>query len=398
MARARVAVALAAVVLSGGCTAVTQQGPGGVSPKGVEKASPPRTTPPPVLGLRTTPADGAKNVEPAKPIQVAATRGHLTSVKLTNPAGYKVKGKMDPAKASWSSAEPLGYSKTYTLTATGVGDDGRKRTQKSTFTTVSPTSQADLEIAVGDGQKAGVGMPISIQFSAPIADKKAVEKMIKIRTSKPTTGAFHWFSDTWAVWRPKKYWTPGTRVSVKADVYAKNMGKGVYGASDQSKHFSIGPKVTMVADGKKETMVVRKNGKKVRTIPISMGKPGHETPKGTYTVMSEAHNYTMDSSTYGVPSDAPGGYRTKIDFAARMSSSGIFYHSAPWSVGQQGYVNVSHGCINMSTGNAAWLMDNESNPGDIIEVRNSGGPELEATDGWGFWQLPWKKWVSGGVS
>lgn len=398
MARARVAVALAAVVLSAGCTAVSQSGPGGVSPKGNEQASPPKTTPPPVLGLRTTPADGAKDVEPGKPIQVNATRGHLTSVKLTNPAGYKVKGKMDPAKASWTSAEPLGYSKTYTLTATGVGDDGRKTTQKSKFTTVTPKATADLAIAVGDGQKVGVGMPVSVQFSAPIADKKAVEKMIQVRSSNNTVGAWHWFSDTQAVWRPKSYWKPGTKVTVDAKTYAKDMGKGVYGGDDQTKHFSVGPKVTMVADGKKETMVVRKNGKKVRTIPISMGEPAHPTPHGTYTVMSEAHNYTMDSSTYGVPSDAPGGYRTKIDFAARMSSSGIFYHSAPWSVGQQGYTNVSHGCINMSEGNAEWLMDHESQPGDIVKVTNSGGPALEATDGWGFWQLSWKKWVNGGVS
>jgi lipoprotein-anchoring transpeptidase ErfK/SrfK len=53
-----------------------------------------------------------------------------------------------------------------------------------------------------------------------------------------------------------------------------------------------------------------------------MGKPGHETPYGTYVVMSEHAPYTMDSGTYGVPADSPGGYRTTVDIANRLSNSG----------------------------------------------------------------------------
>ncbi len=41
----------------------------------------------------------------------------------------------------------------------------------------------------------------------------------------------------------------------------------------------------------------------------------------------------MDSSTYGVAADSPQGYRTPVDWATRMSYSGIFFHSAPWSLG-----------------------------------------------------------------
>ena len=38
----------------------------------------------------------------------------------------------------------------------------------------------------------------------------------------------------------------------------------------------------------------------------------------------------------------------------RLTWGGEFIHAAPWSVGQ-GNTNVSHGCVNMSDGNAAWL-------------------------------------------
>src|ERR1700741_3064593 len=101
--------------------------------------------------------------------------------------------------------------------------------------------------------------------------------------------------------------------------------------------------------------------------------------------MSNHPNYTMDSSTYGVPADAPEGYRTTVEVASRVSNSGIFYHSAPWSIGDQGQRNVSHGCINMSTENAAWLQS-ISNKGDVFVVRRSGGAKLESWDGLGDWQ------------
>jgi lipoprotein-anchoring transpeptidase ErfK/SrfK len=126
-----------------------------------------------------------------------------------------------------------------------------------------------------------------------------------------------------------------------------------------------------------------------------MGKPHHETPYGTYVVMSEHTDYTMDSGTYGLPADAPGGYRTEVAVATRLSGSGIFYHSAPWSVRDQGRANVSHGCINMSTENARWLQE-VSKKGDVYIVQNSGGPALEHWDGLGDWQIPWDQWRTGG--
>src|SRR5699024_12219186 len=40
-----------------------------------------------------------------------------------------------------------------------------------------------------------------------------------------------------------------------------------------------------------------------------------------------------------------GGYKVTVDYATRLSATGIFFHSAPWSVVDQGVRNVSHGCI-----------------------------------------------------
>ncbi len=70
-------------------------------------------------------------------------------------------------------------------------------------------------------------------------------------------------------------------------------------------------------------------------------------------------------------------------------------HAAPWSVGQQGSSNVSHGCINLSTARAQWFYD-FSQPGDVVEVVNSAGPLLSRADGDIYdWSIPWDQWVAG---
>ena len=91
-------------------------------------------------------------------------------------------------------------------------------------------------------------------------------------------------------------------------------------------------------------------------MPISMGKNSTPTPNGIYTIGDRYQQLIMDSSTYGVPSNSPEGYRLEVDWATQMSYSGIYVHSAPWSVGSQGSDNVSHGCLNVSPENAAVVL------------------------------------------
>lgn len=64
-------------------------------------------------------------------------------------------------------------------------------------------------------------------------------------------------------------------------------------------------------------------------------------------------------------------------------------HAAPWSVGEQGFTNVSHGCVNLSPPDATWYYDH-SVPGDPITITHS---PLAGTweDGWTEWFLTWNK-------
>jgi lipoprotein-anchoring transpeptidase ErfK/SrfK len=353
---------------------------------------------PPVkpVALALLPADKAADVAPGELVTVTAADGKLTEVVVTNQDGGPVAGQLAPDGSTWRSTEVLGYGKSYTTKATGQGRDGKTTTTTSSFTTAKPRRQASLSMNPLDGQTVGVGQPLAFYFDTAV-DRAAVQKAIKITTTPATDGAFYWFSDKEVHWRPRDYWKAGTKITVNAAVYGKDLGNGIYGKEDRNAAITIGDSVIALADGESHQMTVSINGAVARTIPISMGKRGHETPFGTYVLMSENTNYIMDSSTYGVPVDSPAGYRTKIAYASRMSNSGVFYHSAPWSVRQQGNSNVSHGCLNMSTENAAW-MQSIAQKGDIVIVQNSGGPKLEVWDGLGDWQIPWTQWQIGAQS
>jgi lipoprotein-anchoring transpeptidase ErfK/SrfK len=392
---AALAAMVAAVLGLAGCTSAPEPPPSGEQLGGVTTSTT-ATQPPEPFSLKLTPADKAEDVEPGAPVTVAVGGGLLTEVVLTNEAGKVVKGSMASDGRTWTSAEPLGYGKTYTTKATGQDAEGKATTSTSTFTTARPARTSALSMNPLDGQEVGVGQPLAFYFSTAIRDKAAAEKAIRITSEPETAGAYYWFDDSTVMWRPQEYWKPGTKVTIDARVYGKHFGNGTYGAEDRKAVITIGDAVVMKADGKSHTMTVSINGKVARTIPISMGKPGYETPVGTYVVMSEHTDYVMDSSTYGVPTDAAEGYRTHVEVATRMSNSGIFYHSAPWSVGDQGKRNVSHGCINVSTENARWLQK-ISAKGDVITVSGSGGPKLEVWDGLGVWQVPWETWKKGGA-
>ncbi|NIH87519.1 L,D-transpeptidase [Amycolatopsis granulosa] len=379
---------LAAVLLAG-CTAGPAQGGSGGhdAPAGQADVARP-------VSLAVVPPAGAVDVAPGEPVSVKTTDGKLTEVTLRNPEGVAVPGVLSPDGRSWEFAEGLGYGKQYALTVVAVGADGKPVTSTSAFTTVAkPRRTISVSLNAQEGETVGVGMPLIFTFTSQVADRAAAERALRVVTEPVTEGAFRWTGDSTVIWRPKDYWRPGTKISVDAAIYGKPLGGGAYGLEDRSAHVTVGDKVVVVADGASHRATVSVNDAEVRTLPISMGKPGHTTPSGTYTVMSEHEGYTMDSGTYGVPADTPGGYRTFVKYAVRLSNSGIFYHSAPWSVGSQGRRNVSHGCINLSNDNAKWLMD-LSKKGDVFTVVNSGGPQLEPTDGWSVWQLSWPAWTT----
>jgi len=351
--------------------------------------APPAT---PAVQWHTSFDAAATDVAPTDRIAVRVTEGKLSKVTMTNDAGQPIKGSRLRGNTAWAAHPILGYGRKYTIVAEGLDADRNPTTKKFTFTTRTPANLTYPTAFPLNGDTVGVGQPVAIYFDEPITDKAAAEKRITVTPVPKVAGSFHWIDDQEVRWRPKNYWVPGTRVKVEVKIFGYDLGGGLYGQEDKIFSFKIGRSKIAYVDDRTKMMVVEFNGKKVKEIPVSMGSDKYPTYNGVHIVAEKYRKKIMDSSTWGLV--GTGAYRTEVGWASRISSSGEFVHSAPWSVWAQGSENVSHGCLNVSEENAKWFYNNFG-PGDVVDIRNTVGPELKIWDGFGDWQLGWTAYLKG---
>lgn len=337
--------------------------------------------------------NGDVGISPVVPMKFGVEDGRFTNVALLTPEGTPVDGAMAPDNTSWSNTESLGYDRTYQLVVEAIGLGGATKTSLS-FTTTAPDNKTKPYLVPGEGEVVGVAQPVAIQFDEPIPDRKAAQDSIEIKTDPGVEGAFYWVNNREVRWRPEHFWKPGTKVDVDVEVYGKDLGNGLYGQDDIHSSFTIGDAVVFTADDATKQVVVERNGEVIRTMPTSMGKDDTPTDNGVYIVGDKHREIIMDSSTFGVAVDSSNGYRTPVEYATRISYSGIFFHAAPWSVGQQGSTNASHGCLNLSDANARWVFETAKR-GDPTIIRNTVGGTLSGVDGLGDWNIPWEQWKAG---
>ena len=204
-----------------------------------------------------------------------------------------------------------------------------------------------------NGAVVGVAHPVVVTFTAPVIDRVAAERTIHVTSPSDMPGHFEWVENNVVQWVPNHFWPAHSHVSV--GVQALTTG------------FETGDALLGVASLSEHTFTVSRNGEVLRTMPASMGKPSRPTPIGNFTVLEKDRTVVMDSRTIGIPLSSPEGYKITASYAERITNSGVYVHSAPWSVDSQGHANVSHGCINLSPDNAAWYF-NQVSVGDPVQV------------------------------
>jgi lipoprotein-anchoring transpeptidase ErfK/SrfK len=356
-----------------------------------------------------TPGPNARNVDPVAQVAVKADAGTLVDVRMVNDVGKTIEGVMTPDNTVWKPTVPLGYGRTYTLTVTSRGSNGVSSTQVSSFSTLQPSNQTKVsftttsEAPFREGGTYGVGTVVVAHFDEQIADRAAAERQLVVTTNPPVQGSWFWVDDQNAHWRPEHYYAPGTTVTAEAKIYGISLGNGLFGQEDSRVSFRIGDAHISIADDATKMVSVFDNGALVRTMPTSMGMGGTETiggqtlsfwtPPGIYTVLDKGNPVVMDSSTFGLPKNSRLGYRETINYATRISTDGIYLHQLDATVWAQGHTDTSHGCLNLNGDNAKWFYD-FSVPGDVVEVRNSGGPPLKLAQN-GDWTLTWDQWRQG---
>ncbi|CQD14830.1 erfK/YbiS/YcfS/YnhG family protein [Mycobacterium lentiflavum] len=359
--------------------------------------------------ISITPGVNARDVDPVSLVQVKAKNGTLAEVRMVNEAGKSIEGVMTPDNTVWKPTTPLGYGRTYTLNVSSRGPSGVVANHVSSFSTLQPSNQtkvsftATSETALRDGGTYGVGTVIVAHFDEKIADRAAAERRLTVTTNPAVQGSWFWVDAQHAHWRPEHYYAPGTTVTAEAKIYGIALGDGLFGQEDSRVSFRIGDAHVSIADDATKMVSVFSNGALVRTMPTSMGMGGIETvgaqkislwtPSGVYTVLDKGNPVVMDSSTFGLPKNSRLGYRETINYATRISIDGIYLHQLDATVWAQGHTDTSHGCLNLNGDNAKWFYD-FSVPGDVVEIRNSGGPPLRLAQN-GDWTLSWDQWRGG---
>jgi lipoprotein-anchoring transpeptidase ErfK/SrfK len=354
----------------------------------------PAPDPVPAAVISIDPPLDSVDVAPVTPLHVNVGHGTLTGVTVTADDGSVVPGAVDAGGVTWTASTELAYATTYTVTATAADGRGTPVRTAGTIATVAPrTLTMPTVFPTADSGTVGVGQPISVTFDEDVTDRAAVERQLRVTTTPPVAGSWSWLSDRTVHYRPETYWPAHTHVAVDVDVYGVDVGDGIRGQASKHVEFDIGPKRIAQVDATEHVLRLYVDDQLVKEMPTSLGKSSSPTPTGTYVVMQQSRNYTMRSASFGVPLDAPGGYETPVEYASRLSNSGIFVHAAPWSVRDQGHRNVSHGCLNVSTANAGWFYENFGR-GDVVEVTHAG-PTLEVWDGFGDWNSSWADWQAG---
>ena len=345
------------------------------------------------LTIRTNVARDEVRID--REVRLTATGGKLRSVRVTSAVG-PLPGKLSQDESTWVSTGRLEPGVGYRIHSTGVRSDGEKVVRDHRFQTEDLTldQQTYPSVAPLADETVGVGMPVIVTFDIPVTDKASIERHMSVSATPRQPGAWHWISDQEVHWRPKTYWRAGSSVAVDVDINSVPAGGGIYGQESRHVEFDVGDSVVSRVNVDTYSMRVFVNGSLARTIPVSAGKPGWETRSGTKVIIEKLRKKRMNAATIGVDRDDPEYYNlSNVEYAMRVTYSGEFLHAAPWSVGSQGSANVSHGCVGMSTANAAWLY-NITKRGDVVEVTGSNR-DMTLTNGYGDWNLDFADWSAG---
>jgi hypothetical protein len=190
--------------------------------------------------LKITPGNGARAPWPGTRVTVRAVNGRLRGVRVQT-VGEPVGGRLGGNGTIWRSQQLPRAASQFTVTATVAGPYGRFATVVSSFRTGLPRRSFAATILRRYRQRNGISTPIVVTFSRPITRKAAVQRAIRMRTSRRVTGSWHWAGKTALYFQPRRFWPPRTRVTLDARLNGVAGAPGVYGTRDLRQTFEIRP-------------------------------------------------------------------------------------------------------------------------------------------------------------
>ncbi|MFD8818081.1 Ig-like domain-containing protein [Streptomyces sp. NPDC059627] len=332
---------------------------------------------------------------------VQVSDGKLTDVKMTVAgSGQAVDGALSADGGTWKPKEQLERGTKYEISATAKDSKGLTAAANSIFTTVNSANSYIGTYTPDNGTTVGVGMPVSFNFDKVITDRKAVQSHITVTSSSGQQVVGHWFGAQRLDFRPQDYWKAGSKVTMKIDLDGVEGANGVYGVQKKTVSFTVGRSQVSTVDANTQTMTVVRDGKVLKSVPVSTGSPQHTTYNGQMVISEKFVQTRMNSQTVGLGGeyDIPD-----VPHAMRLTTSGTFIHGNYWynrgnpPFGREG---TSHGCVGLADVQGAqgdttakWFYDN-SLVGDVVIVKNSPDKTVQPDNGLNGWNLSWSEWTA----
>jgi lipoprotein-anchoring transpeptidase ErfK/SrfK len=329
-------------------------------------------------------------------VSVSVADGTLTRVLFKQHGKSPISGRFNSDKTTWTASSFLDPAARYLVRAAATDSAGLFTRREVLFRTADLTlnQQTYPTVQPAAGSIVGVAMPVIVKFDLPVTDRADFEKRMTVRSTSHQLGSWYWVSDNEVHWRPRHYWKPGTRVLVNVDVNGASAGNGIFGQRSVTSSFTVGRSIILRANLSTDHLRVYIAGKLARTIPITGGVRGMDTRSGIKVIMEKVNSLRMVGTSIGIEKSSPDFFDIPdVRYAQRLTNSGEFFHSAPWSLYAQGSYNVSHGCMGMSPANAYYLFK-ITHIGDPVEVTGSSR-RLEPGNGWTDWNVSWHAYQKG---
>jgi lipoprotein-anchoring transpeptidase ErfK/SrfK len=279
----------------------------------------------------------------------------------------------------------------------GTGTGGTTTVPLTPPLLVKPKTVVSLSASPSQNALMGIAQPIFVRFSTPVAFKARAEKHMKVYVSGVlSSGAWHWKDSKTAVFRPPSFWKARSVVAIKISltgvVLAESSTRQYVGGTTRVHSFRTSRSFVAKVDDATHRMKVYLDGKVIKTIPVSLGKPGFETRSGVKVVQEKYATRRMTSEGAGItaPNDQ---YDVTATWAVRITPTGEFVHGAPWAAARIGKYDGSHGCTNVLDADGKWYYDRVL-PGDPV-ITVGTGRAMEYWNGpGGPWNIPWSLWLA----
>ena len=175
---------------------------------------------------------------------------------------------------------------------------------------------------------------------------------------------------------------------------------------DKTVTFTIGRSQVSTVDVNTQTMTVVRDGKTLKTIPISAGSPENTTYNGQMVISEKFKQTRMNGSTVGFGDKASTTSRTcrtrcgcPPPAPSSTATTGTRVQSALRQPRHQPRLRRPARTRRAAGGDtpAKWFYDN-SLVGDVVIVKNSPDKTVTPDNGLNGWNMSWSAWTAGSAA